>query len=28
MTARCLRESFTKNGSRRRSLFMSAIVAL
>ena len=28
MTARVLRESFTRNGSRRRSLFMSAIVAL
>ena len=28
MTARVLRESFTKNGSRRRSLFINAIVAL
>src|SRR5437868_6576104 len=28
MTVRVLRESFTKNGSRRRSLFISAIVAL
>ena len=28
MTARVLRESFTRNGSRRRSLFISAIVAL
>ena len=28
MTARVLRESFTRNGSRRKSLFMRAMVAL
>jgi len=28
MTPRVWRESFTRNGRRRRSLFMSAIVAL
>ena len=28
MTARVCRESFTKNGKRRRSLFISAMVAL
>ena len=28
MTARVWRESLTRNGSRRRSLFISAIVAL